>query len=493
MSNLQVFNTLTRKLEDFKPLQDNKVSFYQCGPTVYSPQHIGNIYSALKGDFVHKILEYLDFEVTFTRNITDVGHLTGDNLGDADLGEDRMEKAAKKEGITPEKIAKKYMDQYHSDIKALNVSDPDYETIATKYIDEMADMVQKLIDQGYAYATDKAIYFEVAKFQNYTKLSRQNLEENIKGAGKGDEGDSNKKNAFDFAIWFFKTGKHEKALQTWEKKFKGIDQSEVQGFPGWHIECSAMAKATLGKTIDIHMGGVEHIPIHHTNEIAQSECANNAKFANYWLHHERLMIEGKKMSKSLGNVYLLKDIQEKGFDPLSYRYFALQAHYRSKQNFTWQAIESSQNALNKLRKKILTLQNNSFKKGNILEIWRAKFSETLLDDFNTAQALACVWDLFKSDAQDQDKLATVLDFDKVLGLKLKQYIEDHSLDNNKEKISYEKKEQIKLLIKKREKYREEKKWEKADEIRNILKNKYQVHIVDSQEKTKWEKISNMII
>jgi cysteinyl-tRNA synthetase len=360
---LKVQNTLSKQLEDFRPIEDGKIRFYQCGPTVYSRQHIGNLSSAVRGDLIRRALEFLGYEVSFVRNITDVGHLSGDNEGDADTGEDRMAKGAKKEGLSPEEIAQKYTDLYHQDLRKLNVHAPSKETIATEYVHQMAQMVQDLIDRGHAYATDKAIYFEVDTFPSYNNLNRQKLDKNQSGAGHGSEWDPGKKKPYDFSIWFFKTGVHAKALQTWDIEFNGISQSTIAGFPGWHIECSAMAKSELGDTIDIHMGGVEHIPIHHTNEIAQSEAANGVEFANYWLHHELILIDGGKMSKSLGNVYYLEDLAEKGFAPLDFRFFLLQAHYRSKQNFTWEALGASATSRKRLVDTLakLSIQNEEFR------------------------------------------------------------------------------------------------------------------------------------
>ncbi|MBD3281091.1 class I tRNA ligase family protein, partial [Candidatus Dojkabacteria bacterium] len=245
---MQIYNTLTRKLEKFEPIlptgrQANPptVTFYQCGPTVYSHQHIGNLFSAVKGDMIRRALQYLDYDVKYTRNITDVGHL----VSDEDEGEDKIAKGAKKEGLSPQEITEKYTKLYHQDLEKLNVLNPDFETKATDYIKQMADLVQNLIDKGFAYATDKAIYFEVDKFDRYNDLNKQKLEKNIGGAGHGEEGDPEKKKPYDFAVWFFKTGSHENALQTWEHNFEGIEQQTTQGFPGWHIECSAMAEDTL--------------------------------------------------------------------------------------------------------------------------------------------------------------------------------------------------------------------------------------------------------
>ncbi|GAB4286706.1 MAG: cysteine--tRNA ligase [Candidatus Dojkabacteria bacterium] len=465
---LKIYNTLGRELQDFRPIHKNNVKFYQCGPTVYSRQHIGNLYSALKGDLIRRALEYLGYEVTFARNITDVGHLTGDNEGNADDGEDKMAKGSKKEGLSPSDIAQKYTKLYHEDIQKLNVRPPDFEPIATKYVDQMAEMVQVLINKGFAYSTSKAIYFNVDKFPEYNKLNLQKLDKNKLGAGHGDVYDSEKKNPYDFSLWFYRVGKHNNALQFWIKHFKGVEQPTAEGFPGWHIECSAMSLDTLGKTIDIHMGGVEHISVHHTNEIAQSECANETNFANYWIHHELIMVDGEKMSKSLGNVYTIDDLEANGFSPLDYRYFSLQAHHRSKQNFTWEALTAAKNAREKLEKIIAGLKAHSAKP-EIDPDYKQNLIQALEDDFNIPRALGIVWELLKSDLVAEKKLGTVLDFDKVMGLGLQGLTPAQGPELS---------EEVKELIRQRKEARDKKDWATADSIRDKLKKEFGVEVVD---------------
>ena len=481
---LKIFNTLGRELQEFKPLEEGKVKMYQCGPTVYSRQHIGNMLSAVKVDLIRRSFDYLGYDVVHTRNITDVGHLSGDNEGDADTGEDRMEKGAKRENLTAEEIAKKYTDFFHQDIHLLNVNDPTYETPATSYINQMAEMVQELINKGFAYATEKAIYFEVDKFPKYNELNQQKLDQNIIGAGHGDEADSGKKKQYDFSIWFFKTGVHANALQTWKHKFSGINQQIEEGFPGWHIECSAMAKSTLDDQIDVHFGGVEHIPIHHTNEIAQSEAANGKKFTNYWLHHELLMVDGTKMSKSLGNVYSLDDLIERGFSPMDYRYFLLQAHYRSKQNFTWEALKAAKVGRERLVEQLRGIKkeagDRSQESGEQSEHRTLntehfnKFKEALEADFNIPAALAVVWEVLKFDLSSEEKLELVLDFDRVLGLDLENELKQEAGVGSQEPVSPE----IQELIEKRNQFRAEKKYQEADEIRDRLMNEFGVEVKD---------------
>ncbi len=451
---MEIFDTLTRTKRAFEPLVPNKVGFYHCGPTVYWNQHIGNMRAVALADFMRRSLDYLGYEVTFVRNYTDVGHLSGDNEGDADTGEDRMEKAARRENKSPEEIAEHYISVYEEDITKINTLFPTHTTKATDHIQEMIDMVQVLLDKGYAYQTDLAIYFDISKKDDYSKLSKQNLDELLSGAGHGDIADSDKKNAGDFSLWFFKAGAHANALQTWSNPF-----SETKGFPGWHIECSAMSKKYLGNTFDIHMGGIEHIPIHHTNEIAQSECANGKPFVNYWLHNEHLLVDNKKMSKSEGTSFLIADIEEKGFSPLDLRYFFLQAHYRSKQNFTWDALEASQNARIKLSQKVASFDNG----GSISEMYKDEFKAALEDDFGTPEALAVVHKVLSSDLSDADKKATILDLDTVLGLKLVEtQIEDASVDVTTLPIN------IQELWQEREQARANKDWTTSDEIRDKI-------------------------
>lgn len=410
---MEVYNTLTRQKEEFKPIKDGEVSFYQCGPTVYWTQHIGNLRAMVLSDVIIRTFLYSGYEVNFVRNYTDVGHLTGDNIGDADTGEDRMEKGAKREGLTPKEIADKYINIFENDINELNILPPDHKPRATEYISEMIKMVEDLIAKDFAYVTPLAVYFDVSKVENYTKLSGQNLKENKEGAGHADTDDSEKRNAEDFSVWFFKAGKHANALQFWPAPFSSPLVKNGEGFPGWHIECSAMIKKLLGDSIDIHMGGIEHISIHHTNEIAQSESANDKPLANYWLHNEWLLVNNRKMAKSEGTGYSLAEIKEKGFNPLALRYFFLQAHYRSKQNFTWEALQSAATGYKRLIKNVTSLGTEV---GKIDAEFKKEFTEKITNDFNAPQALAIVFAVLKSKISSADKLATILDFNKIIAL-----------------------------------------------------------------------------
>ncbi|MCK4918649.1 MAG: cysteine--tRNA ligase [Candidatus Pacebacteria bacterium] len=459
---LKIYNTLGREKQEFIPLKDDVVSFYYCGPTVYSRQHIGNLRGAFCADSIRRSLEYLKYNVSFISNYTDVGHLTGDNEGDADLGEDRMEKGVRQEGLSPAEIADKYIKFYEDDIKELNISSPTTRCRATDYIQEMIDMVQVLLDKGFAYQTDSAIYFDITKAKNYTELSGQQLDELKSGAGTGDIEDSQKRNTGDFAIWFFKTGTHENALQTWESPWGEACLPTRQGFPGWHIECSAMAKKHLGNTIDIHMGGVEHVSIHHSNEIAQSESANGVKFSNFWMHNEHLGIDGTKMSKSLGNVVYIDHLKEKGINPLVLRFFFSQAHYRSKQNFTWEALEAAKNGYGGL---LNSLSNLGEIIGSVSEEYKTQFIEKLSDDFNIPQALAFIHEVLKSNLSDSDKLATVLDFDEVLGLDLKE-----NKDLNQGLNIKDLPQDIQDLFLERNLARENQNWAESDRIRDEIES-----------------------
>lgn len=482
MEKLFFYNTLTRKKEEFQPIKAGVATFYYCGPTVYWTQHIGNLRGSFCADMVSRTLEYAGYKTKMVRNYTDVGHMTSDE----DEGEDKMEKGAKREGVTPEAIAQKYITVYEEDTKALNIADPWKKPRATKHIKEMQKMVAVLLKKGLAYATPLAIYFDVSKFPAYTSLSGQNLDKNISGEGSGEISDPAKKGPHDFAIWFFKAGTHANALQFWKSPFKSSLVKNGEGFPGWHIECSAMAKKYLGDTIDVHMGGIEHIPTHHTNEIAQSEGANGKKFVNYWLHNEHLNYNNEKMAKSKGTGFALAEVAQKVFTPLALRYFFLQASYRSKQNFTWEALEAAEDSLLSLYNQIGSLGNEV---GVINKEYKQKFLKELAEDVNAPAALATALALLgDKNVPAKDKLATIADFDKVLGLdvikmsKVKRLKEVVSQDMNGAKV-VKVYEQIPLsiieqsdkdifdLIKAREESRQKKEWGESDRIRQVLEKR----------------------
>jgi len=446
-----IYNTLSGKKEEFKPIKAGHLSFYYCGPTVYSIQHIGNLRGSFCADIIHRTFKYLNYDVSMVRNYTDVGHLTSD----ADEGEDKIEKTAKKENISPELVADKFISIFERDSKKLNILEPKFKPRATENIDEMIDMVQLLIAKGYAYVTDLAVYFDVDKFKDYSALSGCKIEKNKTGAGRGDISDPKKKNHCDFALWFFKAGVHKNALQFWPSPFVSPLVEKGYGFPGWHIECSAMIRKILGNTIDIHMGGIEHVSIHHSNEIAQSESVSGVKLANYWIHNEHLLINNGKMSKSQGSAFSLEDIENKGFNSISLRYFFLQANYRSKQNFTFEALKAAQKGLTIIYNKIKKLGINI---GEVNIDFKNKFLDYLLDNFNTPKTLSLISEILKSNLSNEDKLATLLDFDNIWALDFNKIIA-----NDKEDVSLS--TDIKRLLTKREEARKNKDFVEADKLR----------------------------
>lgn len=461
---LKLTNSLSKEKEVFESIEANQVKIYHCGPTVYWNQHIGNMRGMLMGDLIRRSMEFLGYDVKYVSNYTDFGHLTSDG----DTGEDKMEKAAKRESLDPRVIADKYIAQFEKDTEALNILQPTIRARATDYIDEMISLVQELLEKGFAYSTPKAIYFDVAKFANYNDLNRQKLDENISGAGVGDVSDTEKKQPADFALWFFKTGVHKNALQYWPSPFKSNEVEDGNGFPGWHIECSAMVRKELGNTIDIHIGGIEHVPVHHTNEIAQSEAANGVKFVNYWLHNEHLNMNGRKMAKSDGNFALLDDVISKGYTAMHLRYFFLQAHYRSKQNFTYEALDAARNAYEKLVNHLKGYKQDGAN-GEINQMALDRFKESIEDDFNIPRALAVMWDVIKGDLSAADKLVTIYEFDKVFGLNL-----EYAVNEIAQAISPE----IQKLLDLRKAARSNKEWLKADEIRDELQSKYDFKVED---------------
>lgn len=454
MKKIYLYNTLVRQKEEFIPLKKRQLSFYYCGPTVYWTQHIGNLRGAVCADLINRSFSYFSYKVKMVRNYTDVGHLNSDE----DEGEDKMSQGASREGLSPKEIADKYIDIYEKDTTDLNILNPWATPRATEYIREDIALVKTLLDKGFAYATDLAVYFSVDKFPNYNLLSRQDLSKNLKEAGRGAVSDPKKKQAADFALWFFKAGAHKKALQFWPSPFYSPLVKDGEGFPGWHLECSALVKKFLGDTIDVHMGGIEHIPVHHTNEIAQSEAANGKKFVNYWLHNAHLLVDGKKMAKSEGTSYSLSDISDQGFSPLVLRYFFLQAHYRSNQNFTWEAIKAAQTGLESLYKRVRELGRRS---GRVDKNFQSKFFETLANDFNVPATLALASEVLKSDLADKDKLATLYDFDKVWGLGLENIFQTTDLVVPKE---------VKKIVAEREAARRAKDFSRADELRQSLED-----------------------
>ena len=462
---LKLYNTLTRNKDEFKSINENEVRMYSCGPTVYSEAHIGNMRAYIFMDTLRKVLKYNGYKLNHVMNITDVGHL----VSDADEGEDKMELAAKKANISPLEIAKKYTDIFLKDIDKLNIERPEHITPATEHIKDMEEYVQRIMDNGYAYETSKGIYFDTSKLSTYGELSRANLNKQLAGARI--EVDPEKKNPLDFALWIKAPKNH---IMKWDSRWGMC-------YPGWHIECSAMGYKYLGKHFDIHTGGVDAIPIHHENEIAQCRGAFGCLPANYFIHNEFLLIDGGKMSKSLGNCYTVSELINRGFEPLAYRYLNYTSHYRNKLNFTWDAISASQISLNRLRTAYNEhLEGNGKIDPNVIEEFEEKFLDAINDDLNMTQALAVVWEVAKQNVKSKD-LAKLLDkFDTVMSLDIARKIndEDKELEIDNE---------VKNLLEERKKARQEKDFAKSDEIRDKLTS-LGYKVIDTKEGQKLEKI-----
>jgi len=447
---IKFYNTLTRKKESFKPLKKKEVGLYTCGPTVYWFAHIGNLRTYIFEDILKRVLEYNGYKVKHVMNITDVGHLTSD----ADTGEDKMEKGAKRERKTAWEIAQFYTDVFKKDIKKLNIKEPLIWVKATEYIKEQIEFIKILEKKGFTYKINDGIYFDSSKIKDYGKLSGKKTKKIKAGARiKIVEG---KKNPTDFALWKFAPPGVKRQME-WDSPWE-------KGFPGWHTECVVMSAKHLGIPFDIHTGGIDLIPIHHTNEIAQSEAAFEKDLARFWLHGEFVVLREGKMSKSKENITILKDLVEKGINPIAYRYLCLTTHYRSKLTFSFPALESAQNALDNIYQKIKELKNNSVTrfprswKTCYSENYRKKFLEYINDDLCTPKALALMWKIIKDERlKTQDKKYLLLDFDKVFGL---------SLDKIKKQ---EVPEVIKELAKEREKLRKNGAWKESDEIRKKIK------------------------
>lgn len=442
---LKLYNTLTRKKEEFVPLKKGTVKMYSCGPTVYNYAHIGNMRAYIFMDTLRKVLKYNGYKVKHVMNITDVGHL----VSDADEGEDKMAKTARIENRSVYEIAEEYTDAFMKDIKALNIDTPEHIAKATEHIREMEIYVNDIVKNGYAYETSKGVYFDTSKLPNYGKMLSNNNIDDLK-AGARVEVDTEKRNPQDFALWIKAPKEH---IMKWNSKW-GLC------YPGWHIECSAMSRKYLGDKFDIHTGGVDHIPIHHENEIAQSIGATGHNLANYWMHVEFLLIDGGKMSKSLGNVYTLNDLKAKGIDALSYRYFTYSSHYRNKLNFTWDAIKSAKNSLNKLRD-MIALHKGVNKKidKNIISKYEEQFLDAINDDMNMPVAISIVWEIAKEKEKSNDFYELIKKFDSVLSLDLDK--------NDKGDINIP--EDIKLILNERKDARKNKNFAKSDELRDKLK------------------------
>lgn len=469
------YNSLARRKEEFRPLSPPTVGMYTCGPTVYDYASIGNFRTYATSDVLRRVLAYNGYKVKSVMNITDVGHLTGDNLGDADLGRDRLEIAAERESKTAWDIAKFYTEAFTKDLQKLNILPPDVMPKATEHIEEQIDLVKKLEARGFTYRTSDGIYFDTKKYETDTGTEYGQLStlDELK-AGARVEANPEKKDPRDFALWKF-SGKPRKRQMEWESPW-GL------GFPGWHIECSAMSMKYLGETFDIHIGGEDLRQTHHPNEIAQSEGATNKPFVKYWIHATFLLIDSKKMSKSIGNVYRIADIEEKRINPLALRYLYLTSHYRDPLNFTWDSLQAAQNALERLRNYMLELDEDtrsqlSSEKLNKTDEYKKKFAQAINDDLNTPRALAVLWETVKSNIPSMDKRDLLLSFDQVFGLDL----------GTVQRIEVP--EGVTALIEEREKLREEGKWEEADKVRKKIR-KMGYEVKDTEKGPRVKKISS---
>ena len=455
--DIYFYNTLTRKKEIFKPIDKNEVRIYSCGPTVYKDATIGNLRTNIFQDVLRRVLKYNGFKIKHAMNITDVGHL----VSDGDEGEDKMIKSAREEHKSPLEIANYYTKLFFEDLKNLNIETPEIICKATDHIQDMIKYVQKLVEKGYAYETSTTIYFDISKLDKYPILSNLNLEEQKAGARV--KIDPEKRNPYDFALWIKAPENH---LMKWDSPWG-------PSYPGWHIECSAMGQKYLGEQFDIHTGGIDLIPTHHENEIAQSKGACGKIPANYWLHGEYLLIDGGKMSKSLGNVYLLKDIINKGYDPLTYKLFTYSGHYRNKLNFTWETIESTSKSLERLKQGYQNHLNGTEQiEESVINQYEEKFHQAINDDLNMPLAMGIVWEVVKNEKKSKQLAQLLLKFDTVLGLKIDEEIQKQEKQMPQEVIN---------LIEERKIARANKNWEKADELREkIRKMGYEVKDTKSE-------------
>lgn len=442
---LKLFNTLSRKVEEFTPLNPGQVTMYTCGPTVYDYTHIGHLKKYIGDDLLKRILMANGYQVKHVMNITDVGHLTSD----ADAGDDKLEKGAKERNMTVWEVAKFFEDYFFKATDQVNITRPDIVPRATEHIKEQIKLIEILTEKGFTYTTDEAVYFDVSKFPNYTKLSGQKLEEKEIGVRDEVRTDPKKKHPQDFALWFFTVGHFKDHQMRWDSPFG-------EGFPGWHVECSAMSMQYLGNTLDIHTGGIDHIPVHHTNEIAQSEGATGQEFVRFWVHHNFLNVNNEKMAKSLRNFLRLEDVLERGFDPLSLRYLFLTTHYRDQLNFTFEALEASQNALNNLREEIRDWETGD---GEYSNEYFELFLKHASDDLKLPQALAVMWEMVKSDLPSFHKADQLLKMDQILGLNLDKYIG----------VKIEIPEEVMKLVEQREEARKTGNFVKSDEVRKEIK------------------------
>lgn len=466
---MDIYNTLTKKVETIVPNEEGKIAMYTCGPTVYHYAHIGNLRSYICEDVLEKALRYVGYDVKRVMNITDVGHLSSD----ADEGEDKMLKGAKREHKTVMEIAKFYTDAFFEDCKKLNIKTPDVVEPATNCIDEFIHMIEVLIEKGYAYVAGGNVYFDTSKLDNYHVFSDHSQDELLVGVRDDVTEDENKKNKNDFVLWFTKSKFEDQALK-WDSPW-GV------GYPGWHIECSCISMKHLGEYMDIHCGGVDNIFPHHTNEIAQSEAYLGHKWCNYWFHVQHLNDRSGKMSKSKGDFLTVSLLESKGYNPLVYRMFCLQSHYRKPLEFSYEIMDNTKTAYNKLINKIASLKDDGNVDNNAFDEYRKKFSDALENDVNTSMAITVLYDMIKADISDATKLALVKSYDEVLSLGLLDAGESNNeVDEELEKYVLEKIEQ-------RAAAKKEKDFATADAIRNELLERG-IELKDTREGTVWKKI-----
>jgi cysteinyl-tRNA synthetase len=437
MQKIFLYNTATRKKEELKPVVEGKIGMYSCGPTVYWNQHIGHMYCYVQWDTLVRLMRYVGYNVNWVMNITDVGHM----VSDADEGEDKMETGAKREGLTVWEVAKKYEAQFRESLNLLNISGINTICRATEHIPEQVELAKKIESNGYAYLTKTGLVFDTEKFDNYAKFA--NLKLQNMDSGNRVEVDLDKKNAWDFLLWITNQPEH---IMKWISPWG-------EGFPGWHIECTAMSTKYLGETFDIHTGGIEHIGVHHTNEIAQGYGAFGHQTANYWVHNGWLTYEGAKMSKSLGNIILASDLLPKGYDPLALRYLILTSSYSKGIDFTFKSLDGAQAALNKL-----VIASQVVGDGKIIKEIVDEFVEKISDDLAMPEGMAVIWKMMKSDSDVKDVKATLIELDKILGL-------DLSRVRNIEEIPIE----VQELANKRMEAKNAKNWAEADILRDKIK------------------------
>lgn len=463
-----VYNTLTGKKEEIIPVEEGSIRLYTCGPTVYNYAHIGNLRTYVFEDVLKKSMEYMGYKVKHVMNITDVGHLESDS----DSGEDKMSLGASREKKTVWEIARFYEEAFLKDCSLLNVSRPTVICRATEHIQDMINFIEILEKKGFTYRANGNVYFSIEKYPNYNKLA--NLSMGELEAGSRVEVDPFKKNPLDFVLWFTNS-KFSNQIMQWQSPWG-------KGFPGWHIECSAMSMKYLGDRIDIHCGGVDHIPVHHTNEIAQSESALGHKWVNYWMHGEFLVLDNGKMSKSKGDFLTVNKLIEKGYSPLDYRYFCLQSRYRKQLVFSFESLTEAQKSLRRLKSRVKNILEGKKPEDIInkdkVKKYQDKFASEVSDDLNVANAFTVLSDVIKDEElNNSEKLYLVEDFDRVFSLNL---IADESLKNN-DNID---EEYVHRLIREREDARKQKNWARADEIRNMLLNK-NIELIDLKEGTTW--------